>query len=136
MHAAFFLFYLSGTLLHELAHFLAGALTNARPAAFSVWPRRDGSNRWILGSVSFKNIRWYNAAFVGLAPITALAVPPFLAIARLRYGVAYSWLDILIAVLIAPIYLSALPSREDMLIALRSWPYAAGAMLIYWLTVY
>lgn len=128
IHAIFFLFYLAGTFLHELAHFCAGLATNARPVSFSVWPRRAERNRWILGSVSFTNIRWYNAMFVGLAPIIVLLVPPVLAVARLQYASAYGWLDILLAVLMAPAYISCVPSRSDWLIALRSWPYVFAAL--------
>lgn len=136
IHAIFFLFYLAGTFLHELAHFCAGVVTNARPVSFSVWPRRAALNRWVLGSVSFANIRWYNAIFVGLAPVLVLSVPPLLAIARLKYASAYGWLDILLAVLIAPAYLSCLPSRADLAIALKSWPYVVAGLLFYWLAAH
>lgn len=129
----FFVFYLSGTILHELAHLLLGLLTNARPVSFSVMPRRASASRWILGQVSFANIRWYNAAFVGLAPMSILAVPVFVAMHRLHAGDAPGWIDAAIAVLIAPAFLSFLPSAADLLIALRSWPYAvAGGAYLWW----
>jgi hypothetical protein len=126
-HPMFFGLYLSGTILHELAHLLAGFVTNARPVDFSVIPRRTVGNQWILGSVSFANIRWYNAAFVGLAPVLILFVPIFVAVGRLYLGNAYDWLDVAVAVLVAPAYLSFLPSRVDWLVALRSWPYVVIA---------
>jgi len=131
-HPVFFCFYLSGTILHELAHFCAGIMTNARPVDFSLFPRRSVGNQWILGSVSFANIRWYNAAFVGLAPILVLLVPIFVALARTQFGKAPIWLDGVIAVLIAPAYLSFLPSRTDLCIALRSWPYMVAAGTWLW----
>ena len=49
-HPFFFLFTLAGTICHELAHFVAAKLTGARPAAFTVIPRRVGQG-WELGSV-------------------------------------------------------------------------------------
>jgi hypothetical protein len=131
-HSVFFSFYLSGTILHEIAHLLVGFLTNARPVNFSVIPRRTVGNQWILGSVSFANLRWYNAAFVGLAPVLVLLVPILVALVRLHIGTTYDWLDVVIAVLIAPAYLSFLPSRIDVLVALRSWPYLALAGIFIW----
>ena len=131
-HPIFFAFYLSGTILHELAHFFTGLVTNARPVRFSIFPRRGAGNQWILGSVSFANIRWYNAAFVGLAPVLILLVPFLIALIRIRTGQPFGWLDVGITVLIAPAFLSFLPSRIDVLIALRSWPYIMAAGLWLW----
>lgn len=129
----FFVFYLSGTILHELAHFLVGVLTNARPVAFSVVPRRTAADQWRLGQVSFANIRWYNAAFVGLAPLLILAVPLLAGWYRMDAAGMPGWEDAAIAVLIAPAFLSFMPSTVDLLIALRSWPYAlAGATYAWW----
>lgn len=110
-HPIFFGFYLSGTILHELAHFFAGALTNARPGHFSVFPRWTSGNHWVLGSVSFTNIRWYNAVFVGLAPVLILMVPILIAFGRAKLDRAYGWWDVGVAALVAPIFLSFWPSR-------------------------
>src|SRR6476660_1899974 len=72
MPRVFSLLSLPGTLAHELLHFLLGTLTLARPVKFSLLPKfhRDGSAT--LGSVTFTNIRWYNALWVGMAPMLAL----------------------------------------------------------------
>jgi len=69
-HPVFFVFTAAGTLCHELAHFSVGLLTNAEPVGMSVLPRRikrakgskAGGHNWELGSVTFANLRWYNAA--------------------------------------------------------------------------
>jgi len=68
----FSLISLPGTLAHELLHFLLGTLTLARPVKVSLLPKfhRDGSAT--LGSVTFTHIRWYNALWVGMAPMLAL----------------------------------------------------------------
>lgn len=58
---------LPSTLAHELAHFVVGFFLLAKPADFSVWPKRLG-DRWRLGSVSFRRINVLNGAFVALAP--------------------------------------------------------------------
>ena len=72
-HPAFFLLTAPGTLCHELAHFGAGLLTNAEPTNISLFPRRKGKV-WELGSVTFANLRWYNAAPAALAPLLVLLV--------------------------------------------------------------
>lgn len=58
---------LPSTIAHELAHFVIGFFLLAKPAHFSVWPKRSG-DRWTLGSVSFRRINLFNGAFVALAP--------------------------------------------------------------------
>ncbi len=131
-HPIFFCFYLSGTILHEFAHLLAGFVTNARPVSMSIFPHRAPGNRWILGSASFANIRWYNAVFVGLAPVMVLLVPIAVGAGRLYIGKPYDWVDGAIAMLIAPAFLSFIPSRTDLRTALRSWPYLAAAGVWIW----
>lgn len=134
-HPIFFGLYLSGTILHELTHFFAGALTNAQPVHFSVFPRRMTGNHWVLGSVSFANIRWYNAVFVGLAPVLILMVPILITFGRANLGRSYGWWDLGVAALVAPIFLSFWPSRADVLIALRSWPYLIPiAIWLWWIS--
>lgn len=121
-HSVFLMLYLSGALLHELAHLTAGVLTRAGPCGFSIIPRRHG-NQWILGSVSFNNIRWWNAVFVGLAPLLIVAVPIMVAHWRTRSGLTFEWLDAGLAAALAPVFLCFLPSRADLRIAVQSWPY-------------
>lgn len=64
---------LPGTIAHELAHFVVGALLLAKPRGFSVWPRPHG-HTWRLGSVSFGNVGLLNGAFVTLAPLLLLPI--------------------------------------------------------------
>jgi hypothetical protein len=132
LHAVFLLFVLAGTAVHEIMHLLVATLTNARPVSFSVLPRRQGGS-WILGSVGCANIRWYNAVFVGLAPVLVLAVPLAVAAWRTRNGLAWNGDDIWIAMLLAPQFLSCLPSTTDLRMACHSWPMAlAAASLAAW----
>jgi hypothetical protein len=129
-HPGFFLLILAGTVAHEVMHFLVAAFTNARPISFSVLPRRSG-NAWILGTVGCANIRWYNAVLVGFAPLLVLAVPVAVAAWRTRHGLHWNLDDIWIAGLLAPQFLSCLPSSADLRMACRSWPLiVAAAMLI------
>lgn len=67
---------LPGTIAHELAHFVIGFLLLARPAGFSLWPRRSGRSL-TLGSVTFRCINLFNGAFVALAPLLFLPLAWF-----------------------------------------------------------
>jgi hypothetical protein len=133
-HPFFFLFTVAGTLSHELAHFFAGLLTGARPTGLTVIPRRVGRN-WELGSVSFANLRWYNAAPAALAPLLVLALPFAVAWWRTRTDWRFGAADLALTFLLAPQFLSFWPSPVDWRLARRSWPYAllaaTGLLLFY-----
>lgn len=134
VHPFFFLFTVAGTICHELAHYLLGMLTAARPASFTVIPRRK-ARHWELGSVTLTRVRWYNAAPSALAPMLIILIPIAVAWWRTRGG---NWhfqpLDVLIAFALAPQFLSFWPSAGDWRIASRSWPYLIliGLGLVAW----
>jgi hypothetical protein len=133
VHPIFFMFRLAGTICHELAHFFVGLLTGARPAAFTVIPRRVGQG-WELGSVSLTRVRWYNAAPAALAPFLIAALPVWVAVLRTRPGWHFEPVDLLLALVVAPQFLACWPSAVDWKIALRSWPYLVIiAALLWWL---
>jgi hypothetical protein len=107
---------LTGVILHELAHLLAGLLFSARPSGFSLLPHREG-NYWRLGSVSFARITALNAVPIALAP---------LGLAGLAYWIARNWFAWYepsfpsTLALYAAIYFllyNALPSRRDLRVA-------------------
>ncbi|MHB1666081.1 hypothetical protein [Thiomonas sp.] len=140
---------LPGTICHELAHWITGWALLADPEDFSVRPHREaraplgfprtpapggamGANRWILGSVTFRHITWYNGLFVGLAPLGLIPAAwwcsrqidwntaPLLAIPWF-YGTA-------------ALLGSGIPSSADWQIAFRSWPFwlfLAGWVLLH-----
>ncbi|MBF0138625.1 MAG: hypothetical protein HQL65_20550, partial [Magnetococcales bacterium] len=62
-----------GTVLHELAHYLVGWLLLARPGRLSLWPRQT-AHGFVLGSVSFGNLRFFNTLPTTLAPLLLLYV--------------------------------------------------------------
>ena len=113
---------LPATMLHELAHALVGLMLSARPASWSLWPRRVGTTAWRLGYVGFTNLRWWNGGAVALAPlawalvIAAIArqapeVPMRLPLAwSAGLGVALVWLWIAVA-----------PGRSDWTLARQYW---------------
>ena len=134
-HPFFFLFTVAGTICHELAHFVAGFFTGAKPGSFTIIPRRKGRH-WELGSVTLHRVRWYNAAPTALAPLFIIAIPFAIAGWRTAGGAwRFAPADLLIALALAPQFLSFWPSRIDWRIAARSWPVliimGAGAWF-YW----
>jgi hypothetical protein len=123
LHPLFFVFSAAGTLCHELAHFSVGLLLGAEPTGFSIIPRRQGRT-WELGSVTFANLRWWNAAPAALAPFLVLLVPLAVAWWRTRGPWHFAPLDLALTFLLAPQFLSFWPSPVDWRLALRSWPWA------------
>jgi hypothetical protein len=134
-HPLFFIFSAAGTLCHELAHFSVGLLLGAEPVGFSIIPRRTGRS-WELGSVTFANLRWYNAAPAALAPFLVLLVPLGVAWWRTRAPWTFGPADLALTLLLAPQFLSFWPSPVDWKLSLRSWPYLliifTSAALLYW----
>jgi len=139
-HPFFFLFTVAGTLSHELAHFSVGLLTNAEPIGLSVIPRRikkpGKGHNWELGSVTFANLRWYNAAPAALAPLLVLGLPFAVAWWRTRHGWVFEPLDLALAVFLAPQFLSFWPSPVDWRLAARSWPWIPVLLVAGLATIY
>ncbi len=132
-YVVFTLLQLPGTLCHELAHFLAGLLTFARPVSLSIIPRREGSG-YRLGEVKFANASWYNAALTALAPLLLALIPWWIAVLRTRGAWHFTPLDAGLAFLVAPQFLACWPSAADWKLAMRSWPLLiiAGAGCYAW----
>ncbi len=61
-----------GTILHEFLHYFVGALLNARPCNFTIFPRRGEDGNYVMGSVGFRNITFYNAVPSAMAPLLLL----------------------------------------------------------------
>jgi hypothetical protein len=132
LHQVFFLLRLAGTICHEMAHFVVGFLTGTQPASFSIMPRRAG-RYWTLGAVRMNNVRWFNAAPAALAPLLIVTIPLAVAWWRTRDGLHFEAMDAVIALLLAPQFLSFFPSWTDWKIALLSWPYIPMAAALWWL---
>ncbi len=61
-----------GTFLHELMHFTVGLFMNAHPCNFTLFPRRGEDGSYVMGSVGFTNITFYNAIPASMAPLLLL----------------------------------------------------------------
>lgn len=115
----FSLLVLPGTFAHEALHYVSGILLNGGPVGFNLLPRREGTG-WAMGSVSFNHIRWYNAFFIGMAPLLLLPAAYAMVVWRLRGVPVFGWREALALYVIANLIYAALPSWQDVRIAARS----------------
>ena len=135
----FSLISLPGTVGHELLHFLVGTLTLAKPVRASLIPRfhRDGSAT--LGYVMFSNIRWYNALWVGFAPVLALPAALWLVYYRPAQIPPLSVSELAWSYVASSLMYSCLPSKADVAIVLSKpaglFVYLGGASLLLWMWV-
>ena len=63
-----------GTLLHEFMHFIVGLILNAQPSNFCFFPKKGPNGGYVMGSVGFRNITFYNAIPSALAPLLLLVI--------------------------------------------------------------
>lgn len=123
---------LPGTLMHELLHCAAGILSLARPHSITLWPEQLPDGQYRLGAAYFLNVRWWNAAFVGLAPLAALPLAAGVAALRVDSARPLGTSDVVLWILLAQLIDAAWPSRTDWQLSLRSWPLAVLAALSTW----
>lgn len=127
---------LPGTVGHELLHFLVGTLALARPVKVSLIPKfhRDGSAT--LGYVMFSNIRWYNALWVGFAPLLALPAALWLVYYRSAQVPPLSLWELAWSYVAASLTYSCLPSKADVEMVLSKpaglMLYLASAAILCW----
>lgn len=101
---------LPGTILHEFLHFVVGLVLNGKPIGFSLIPKKTSSG-YILGSVSFRNITFYNAFPISIAPLLSI-VPVFYLYHLLQTNISLE-LKVFYVYLIWTFLKSALPSAQD-----------------------
>jgi len=117
------------TLAHELTHLLMGFVTHGQPCGFRVWPRRS-ANGYVLGSVSCRNVRWYNGLFIGFAPVLLLPCALGLLIWRLHTATEAAAGEAGWAYAVACLTYASLPSWQDIRVALASSWLALMAIAI------
>ena len=126
---------LAATVLHEACHWLVGLLLNAQPRSVTLIPKRQGGH-WVLGAVSFANLKLWNAAFVALAPLAMLPLGAWAfqawMVPALAAGDYPSWA--LAGYIVACCLFGGLPSGTDIRIgAVSTVFYALIAGAIWWL---
>ncbi len=115
-----------GTILHELMHFTVGLVMNAHPCNFTVFPRRDEEGNYVMGSVGFRNITFYNAVPASMAPLLLLPIGFYLN----RYflpAMRPTFFNYVLYVLLQTIIIeNAMPSGADFRVARM---YLSGVLL-------
>ena len=131
----FSLLALPGTLCHEACHWLVAKLLQGRPTHFTVIPRKEGRG-FVLGAVALGNLRWYNAFFIGLAPLLLLPLAYGLFMWKLGGNPGFGWPQAGLLFLLANLLFGSLPSWPDVRIAARSpigWLLLGGVLVWGWL---
>ena len=106
-----------GTLLHELMHFLVGLFLNAKPCNFSLVPKRGEGGGYVMGSVGFTNITFYNAIPAAMAPLLLLPIG-FYANRYLLPIMKPTFVNYVLYVLLQTIIIeNAMPSSADFKVA-------------------
>src|SRR5574344_1788985 len=62
-----------GTFFHASPHFLVVLILNAKPTSFTLFPKKE-NGYYVMGSVGFRNICWYNAIPSAMAPLLLIIV--------------------------------------------------------------
>lgn len=111
---------LPGTVLHELSHLVVAGITGGKPTGFSIIPRRAGSRRWVLGSVTISRPGPISALPSGLAPLLLNVAAYFI------YRQWRNWFPADLShtlLMYATLYLfcyASIPSRQDLNVAVSS----------------
>lgn len=111
------LFYLLGTFLHELSHFIVSLITNGKPISFSIVPTKQG-NSYIFGRVLSSNT---------LAPLLIL---PMVYVVDMYYFYFFKdtlYTQLFYIFLIVILIDNSIPSTTDFRIAFSGYSY------IFWL---
>ncbi len=115
-----------GTLLHEFMHYFIGMLLNAHPCNFTIFPRRGDDGNYVMGSVGFRNVTFYNAIPASMAPLLLLPIGFYLN----RYFLPYmqaTFVNYILYVLLQTIIIeNAMPSKADFKVA---GMYISGVLL-------
>ena len=115
-----------GTILHEFMHFFVGMILNARPCNFTIFPRRGEDGSYVMGSVGFRNVTFYNAVPASMAPLLLLPIGFYLN----RYFLPTmepTFVNYVLYVLLQTIIIeNAMPSGADFRVARM---YISGVLL-------
>ena len=115
-----------GTILHEFMHFFVGLILNARPCNFTIFPRRGEDGSYVMGSVGFRNVTFYNAVPASMAPLLLLPIGFYLN----RYFLPTmepTFVNYVLYVLLQTIIIeNAMPSGADFRVARM---YISGVLL-------
>ncbi len=127
-----------GTILHEFMHYWVGLILNARPVNFTLWPKRDLNGYYVMGSVGFQNVTYYNAVPAAMAPLLLLPLGFYInryILPQLPMNLTNYILYVLLQTIIIE---NAIPSRADFRVAgmfvsgVLFYGFLIFALLLYW----
>ncbi|MBF0445227.1 MAG: hypothetical protein HQL68_06530 [Magnetococcales bacterium] len=125
---------LFGTFCHELSHYIIGSLLWAKPTGFTLWPKRQSGGGFVLGSVSFSNIRFFNAIPTALAPLLLIFFAYYIEQNFFSLVDETALTFILYIFIIVVILENAIPSATDFKVAFDNMAgvvFYVGGALIY-----
>lgn len=106
-----------GTFLHETMHYVVGLVLNASPCNFTLWPQKNPDGYYVMGSVGFRNVTFYNAIPAAMAPLLLLPIG-FYANRYLLPIMVPTLPNYVLYVLLQTIIIeNAIPSRADFRVA-------------------
>ena len=114
-----------GTFLHEMSHYLVGLFLNTYPTSFDLFPKkRDGG--YVMGSVGFRNVQFYNAIPSAMAPLLLL-IAGYYFNRWFFSNVKITYLSYISYVLLQTVIIeNAVPSTQDFKVA---FSYPLGVLL-------
>lgn len=114
-----------GTFLHEMSHFIVGLIFNACPTRFDLFPKKQG-DCYVMGSVGFRNVNFYNAIPSALAPLLLLIIGYYFN-GWFFLNIKVTYFSYISYVLLQTIIIeNAVPSRQDFKVA---FSYPLGFLL-------
>ena len=103
-----------GTFFHELAHFIVSLITFGKPSSFNVFPSKDKETNMItLGYVTSRNMRWYNAFFISMAPLLLIPLSYYVYTTFFTYFEFNIYTMFIQIFLIVTLLFSSIPSGTD-----------------------
>lgn len=121
-----------GTVSHEIAHAVVGFVLGAKPVNMRLFPKSLGNGQWMLGSVSFTNLRWWNAPWTAMAPLLLAPIAVWLTTGWVTSAwesgdqLGAAWKLFLCAIILQ----AAWPSRVDFSTALPGFIVLALGFLV------
>ena len=110
-----------GTFMHELMQYFVGAILNVIPVNFTIFPKRNLDGAYVMGSVGFSNITFYNAVPSAMAPLLLLPIAFYIN----RYALPMmtpTFFNYVLYVLLQTIIIeNAIPSGADFRVAGMYW---------------
>lgn len=131
---------ISGTILHELTHFVVALFLNGKPRSFSILPSSNkgsnGKTYYTLGSVQIANPTWYNRFFIGMSPLMLLIALYFFDMYFYEYFENNLYTKFIYIFLVIVLIDSSIPSSVDFKQAFIRNGYLVGLPVIMALLYY